>query len=885
MRRLAAVAVVMAAAALTAAGQEAAGFTITTTSLPTAIFGQPYTPILLETANDPGPVVWSFVPAGSGPAGFVAGPPPFGQPVADGTFCYGFATQNGPPFCGGSVQSIPGVYSFALQATSLSTNQTTAREFTFAVVQPLQITTLTLPDAAANLPYAVQIAATGGTAQFAWSVVAGALPPGIVLDPAMGVLSGTAPNVTATYTFTIQLLDQITQSTATRQYTINVVGGIAITTTALPDATANLPYSFQLVATGATGLIWSVPIGNQLPPGFALSASGLLTGFGLGTGTFSFAIQVMDPQTQVTAQRIFPFNITLGPLHVVETTLPNATQNVAYRTTIHPAGGIPPYTWSFDIASPQGLSISASTGVIAGTPPNAGAFGIPVSLHDSTGKVFSISLPLNVFPAVSISTASLPNGTPGVSYAATLSATGGALPYTWSVSTGSLPAVLSLNPTTGQITGVPSTQGAFQFTIQVTDFGGSIATKVFTITIGAGQPLTITTTGLPDGILNQPYSQGVAATGGTSPYVWSVASGALPTGLQLSPATGAISGTPTSAGNFAFIILVTDSQQTIARKSLSINIANPANPVTITSGNFTGSVSTAFSQTLAATGGTPPYTWTSSTLPGGLNLSPTGVLSGTPSAPGSSPVTFTATDANSQTGSKTITITIALPPAPVTSISVGSTTQPTVSLSTGAPYPVDITGVLTLTFTSSVGSPDGMEARFSNGTRSLQFTVPANTTQASFSGAPNPAVMTGTVAGTITLTASMSAGGQDITPSPAPTQTITIAAAVPVITSVALQQVTGGVSVVVEGYSNTREVSSGSFTFTASSGNTLSQTQFTVALTSAYAAWFSSTASNPTGGQFKLTVPFSVTGSAAAITKVTVTLTNAKGASAAASSP
>ena len=105
------------------------------------------------------------------------------------------------------------------------------------------------------------------------------------------------------------------------------------------------------------------------------------------------------------------------------------------------------------------------------------------------------------------------------------------------------------------------------------------------------------------------------------------------------------------------------------------------------------------------------------------------------------------------------------------------------------------------------------------------------------------------------------------------------------ITSVALQQVTGGLSVVVTGYSNTREVSSGSFTFTASSGNTLSQTQFTVALTSAYAAWFSSTASNPTGGQFKLTVPFSVTGSTAAITKVSVTLTNAKGASAAASSP
>jgi hypothetical protein len=887
VRRLVTLAVVIAAAALNVLGQ-AAGFTITTTSLPTAIFGQPYTPVLLQTANDPGPVVWSIVPAGAGPAGFVVGPPPVGQPGTNGTFCYGFTTQSGAPNCAGSVQSIPGVYSFSLQATSLSTNQTATQQFTVAVVQPLQITTLTVPDAAANQPYAFQILATGGTGQFAWSVVKGALPPGIGLDPAMGVLAGTAPNVTSSYTFTIQLLDQVTQVSVTRQYTINVLGGIGITTSSLPDANVNVPYSFQLKASGGAGFIWSVPAGSQLPQNFTLSTSGLLTGFGLNTGIFGFTIQIMDPETQVVASRNFTLNITLGPLLIVETTLPNANQNVAYRATLHASGGIPPYRWSFDIASPQGLSINATTGAIAGTPPTAGLFGIPVSLRDATGTVFSVSLPLNVFPAVSISTASLPNGSPGTPYAAALSATGGALPYTWSVSVGNLPTGLNLNAANGQIAGNPSAQGAFQFTIQVTDFGGSIATKVFTITIGAGQALTITTASLPDGTLNQPYSQGVAATGGTSPFSWSIASGALPAGLQLNAASGVISGTPTTVGNSSFIILVTDSLQNVARKSLSINIANPANPVVVTSGNFNGTVLSAFSQTLTASGGTSPYTWsvTSGTLPSGLQLnSATGVISGTPSAPGTSQITFTATDANNQTGSKIISITIALPPPPVTSISVGSSTQPAVGLSTGAPYPVDITGVLTLTFASSVGSPDGMETRFSNGTRSLQFTVPANTTQASFSGAPNPAVMTGTVAGTITLTASMSAGGQNITSSPAPTQTIPIVAAVPVINTVTLQQVSGGVSVVVTGYSNTREVSSGSFTFAVSSGNTLSNSQITVPLTSAYTTWYSNAASNATGGQFKLTVPFTVTGSATAITKVTVTLTNSKGASAAVSSP
>jgi hypothetical protein len=271
-------------------------------------------------------------------------------------------------------------------------------------------------------------------------------------------------------------------------------------------------------------------------------------------------------------------------------------------------------------------------------------------------------------------------------------------------------------------------------------------------------------------------------------------------------------------------------------------------------------------------------------LPPGLQLSTAGVISGTPGAGGTSPVGFTATDSNGLTGTKTINITILLPPTPATSITLGTTTQPAVALTTGAPYPLDITGFLTLTFASSAGGTDDM-VRFSNGTRSLEYIVHANQTQAVFPTAANAAIVTGTVAGTITLTASMTAGGQNVTPSPAPTTTIVINPAVPVISSVALQQVPGGLNVVVTGYSNTREVSSGSFTFTVSSGNTLSQATLTVPLTSAYAAWFGNTASNATGGQFKLTVPFSVTqGSATAVTKVSVTLTNTKGASAAVSS-
>jgi len=141
------------------------------------------------------------------------------------------------------------------------------------------------------------------------------------------------------------------------------------------------------------------------------------------------------------------------------------------------------------------------------------------------------------------------------------------------------------------------------------------------------------------------------------------------------------------------------------------------------------------------------------------------------------------------------------------------------------------------------------------------------------------AVLTGTVAGTITITSQFSADGQNVTPSPAPVKTIAVELAAPVISTVTLTRSGSTLTVVVTGYATSREMISGTYRFSASSGNTLSQSDIAVPLTNAFTTWFSSVAANATGGNFRLTVPFTIQGDATAVNLTSVTLTNTRGSS------
>jgi hypothetical protein len=193
----------------------------------------------------------------------------------------------------------------------------------------------------------------------------------------------------------------------------------------------------------------------------------------------------------------------------------------------------------------------------------------------------STSLAITVEGAPVISTTSLPSGNQGSPYTGTVSATGGVSPFTWSVSSGALPAGLSLSSSTTNsvtITGTPSTQGTSNFTIKITDSSGASGIQPLSITINAPLPLQVATTSLPDGVLNTAYpATTLQATGGVPPFTWTLTSGSLPTGLALS-AKGAISGTPTATGTFDFTVQVTDSETPAMTASapLSITVNNLA---------------------------------------------------------------------------------------------------------------------------------------------------------------------------------------------------------------------------------------------------------------------------------------------------------------------
>jgi hypothetical protein len=262
-----------------------------------------------------------------------------------------------------------------------------------------------------------------------------------------------------------------------------------------------------------------------------------------------------------------------------------------------------------------------------------------------------------------VQTASLPNGTVGVAYSATLSASGGSSPYTWGAT--GLPGGLSCSAS-GTISGTPSASGTFNVNVTVTDSASLTAQKSLSLTINpAGPPpLVINTAALPSGQVGGGYSATLSASGGTTPYSWNAS--ALPAGLSCSTG-GVIAGTPSASGTFNVSVTVNDSGAQTKQRFISLTISAAGGgspPVISTSSLPTGFVGQAYSATMAASGGTQPYSWNWSpasggSTPSGLSISSAGSISGAPTTSGLFDTIITVTDSMGLSSQKQLTLAVA----------------------------------------------------------------------------------------------------------------------------------------------------------------------------------------------------------------------------------
>jgi len=248
-----------------------------------------------------------------------------------------------------------------------------------------------------------------------------------------------------------------------------------------------------MASGGVTPYTFTLTQGS-LPTGMQLTAQGLLAGTPTLAGLYSFAVQVCDsstPQPQcLSGTSSMGINAPAPPLQILTTSLPNGMKGTAYDVFLQGSGGVPPYRWGSSSAMPPGLQLTTA-GEINGTPTQPGAYLLNVTLSDSQGTpAATAKLTLTIAqpaPPV-ITTTSLPDGTVGKAYPVTqLQASGGQLPYRWTLASGALPPGLLLSGT-GTISGTPKASGTqptktYAFTVKVTDANSQTATANLSITV------------------------------------------------------------------------------------------------------------------------------------------------------------------------------------------------------------------------------------------------------------------------------------------------------------------------------------------------------------------------------------------------------------------
>ncbi len=550
-------------------------------------------------------------------------------------------------------------------------------------------------------------AALTGDAPVSWTIAGGscsAAACGFLSSPTGAMVTYTAPaGITTQMKVTLTATTNGTTNTSVARVTVNPDPTISGT----PEpGTVGSAYSATLNAAGGTApLKWSMV--GSLPAGLTFNpTTGVISGMPTTAGSTGFSAQILDssdvPYTAKSPETI-AISMPVAQLEMISGNPPAGTVGIAYSTSLSASGGSTPYSFSVISGSlPAGLTLTAATGVLAGTPTVAGTSVFSGQVEDASGAKASASFSITINTGGSgqhLALSSLPGATAGVPYNATIGVTGGTGPYTCLQTGGSLPAGLTLSAGC-VVSGTPIAAGTSPFTVKATD-SSSPALAVDgpeSITVAAAGSLTLSSP--PNATVGTPYNGAIGVGAGAAPYSCVIVSGTLPAGLTLGSGC-LITGTPATAGTSNLTVTAIDSSSPIKTITGPVSLTVVPSGLTLALATLPGgTVGVVYSATIGVSGGTAPYTCqqTGGSLPAGLTLSASCVVSGTPTTAGSSTLQVKAMDSSSSaetvTGPESITIaaagslTISSPP----SGTVGTPYSGTIGVSGGmAPYSCAIT--------------------------------------------------------------------------------------------------------------------------------------------------------------------------------------------------
>jgi hypothetical protein len=357
------------------------------------------------------------------------------------------------------------------------------------------------PEGVVDAPYShtIEIAKGGGTAPYVYTILNGALPPGLSLNSSTGAITGK-PTTAGTYAFTAQGADLCPatpgcagagQSKTQRDFAITVIPRLLVTDQVPPAGTVGVPYSMTLIAVtksgpGATAppsspVTWTVLTG-QLPPGLTLGGDGVISGTPTTAGAFTFTLKaaLVDGRSDTKTQTITVRDaVKVGSTGVAG----RSEVGVPFDADLTATGGTGTFTWSLTAGSlPKGVTLAAD-GSVSGTPHESGRFPFTATVTDTESRTATVAGVLAVAPRLTVTTKLLRLGKVGKLYRAKLVATGGIIPKIWKVTQGPLPRGVRLDRKMGIISGTPRKAGIYRITVQATDGFKVVATRTLRLTV------------------------------------------------------------------------------------------------------------------------------------------------------------------------------------------------------------------------------------------------------------------------------------------------------------------------------------------------------------------------------------------------------------------